>query len=223
LDTAARDGVGVSAPLTDRLTRRWVRAYTRPLPAELREERRAEVDSDLWEHRSDTRERGLGSTLTALEVAGRLLAGIPADLAWRHTHRQMTRGVRRTTRIERNPMAVTTTTAKLGYPTWLTLLAAVVGGFATLAGITATIAGVIDSGDGNAAWGFLFFTVGAGILFGLWLVNRAPLASVVLLALGGIGFGLVTYWMVATIAVGLVIAIGAALSAPRVLRSRSSA
>ena len=62
-------------------TRTWVRLYTHGLRPGLCEARRAELESDLWEH---TRAAGEGpSATTAFEIAARLVVGIPADLSWR--------------------------------------------------------------------------------------------------------------------------------------------
>jgi len=69
------------------LVRRWVRLYTRGLPAELRDGRRDEIDADLWSQLEEATLLGrpLGSTNT--EIVTRWLAGIPADLSWRIEHR----------------------------------------------------------------------------------------------------------------------------------------
>ena len=120
-------------------------------------------------------------------------------------------------------MTATVTRPKLGYPTWLTILSASVGALATLMGLIQTIADIVDRDADSGVWGVAMMTAGAGLLLALWLVRRAPLASVVLLALGGLGFGALTFWMVVTVLVGIVIAVGAALSTPRVLGARPSA
>jgi hypothetical protein len=116
-----------------------------------------------------------------------------------------------------------TTATRFGYPTWLAIVAAVVGAFATLMGLAAAIVHIVDSSDDSGYFGVLLLTVGVGLLLALWLLRRAPLASVLLLALGGLAFGLVTFWMVVTVVLGVVIAVGAVLSAPRVLGARPSA
>lgn len=68
---------------TSDLVRVWVRLYTSGLPAGLRDERRAEIESDLWEHQSHSRlenQRAMGLSMVML---ARCLAGVPADLSWR--------------------------------------------------------------------------------------------------------------------------------------------
>ena len=66
-----------------RLTRRWVRLYTAGLPTEVREARRAELESDLWEQEQEAGAAGCRPTTTALHVQRRFMLGIPADLSWR--------------------------------------------------------------------------------------------------------------------------------------------
>lgn len=65
----------------ERLALWWVDRYTRGLPAGTREDRRAELASDVWEHRADGGE-GLA---TQLAIACRCLRGVPADLSWRRS------------------------------------------------------------------------------------------------------------------------------------------
>lgn len=72
------------------LTRAWVRSYTRGLPAAARDTRRSEIESDVWEQRRAEHARGRRPLATALGVLGRVLRGVPADLAWRLEQR--TRG-----------------------------------------------------------------------------------------------------------------------------------
>ena len=64
--------------------RAWTRLYTWRMPPDLREARRAEIESDLWEFRQDAAHaRGVGP---AAHVLVRLLRGVPADLVWRTEH-----------------------------------------------------------------------------------------------------------------------------------------
>jgi hypothetical protein len=70
-----------------RLTRWWVRRYTRRLPTSVQAARQAEIDADLWDHWHDHAAEGR-SFAVALEVVGRLVLGIPADLAWRHAQKR---------------------------------------------------------------------------------------------------------------------------------------
>jgi hypothetical protein len=62
--------------------RAWVRLYTIGAPVELREIRRSEIDSDLWEHESEARANGTPPVLVAMEIALRTFLGVPDDLSW---------------------------------------------------------------------------------------------------------------------------------------------
>jgi hypothetical protein len=66
-----------------RVAAAWARFYTRGVPATARDERLAELESDLWEHRAACGE-GLGPQLAILS---RCVRGMPADLAWRRASR----------------------------------------------------------------------------------------------------------------------------------------
>ena len=67
--------------LAIRCVREWTRLYTWRMPPPLRENRRAEIESDVWEFQSDAAgDSGFGS---ALHIFLRLLIGVPDDLGWR--------------------------------------------------------------------------------------------------------------------------------------------
>jgi len=65
--------------LAERLARGWVYLYTLGLRPEARAARRAEIASDLWEHRHDAATDPAGF---AASVLWRVLAGMPSDLVW---------------------------------------------------------------------------------------------------------------------------------------------
>lgn len=68
--------------------RRWVRLYTRRLDDGPRDRRRAEIESDLYEHRAEAIAAGATGHRLAAEILGRVLVGMPADLSWRRAYRQ---------------------------------------------------------------------------------------------------------------------------------------
>ena len=88
----AQGSVRDAGALAAAMTRRWVRGYTAWVGAEAAERRRAEIASDVWEQRADARERGAAPATAALSIAGRVVAGIPADLMWVRTQRLAMRG-----------------------------------------------------------------------------------------------------------------------------------
>jgi hypothetical protein len=63
--------------MATRAVRAWTAAYTKGLPSELRAARRAELASDAWEQLHDP------ANATTWRVLGRLVRGVPGDLAWR--------------------------------------------------------------------------------------------------------------------------------------------
>jgi hypothetical protein len=84
----ASPGPRASAPATSGLTlvtalvREWTRAYTWRLDPAIRDRRRAEIESELWEFAQDP-DRGHHP---AAHMLARLLTGIPDDLSWRAEH-----------------------------------------------------------------------------------------------------------------------------------------
>jgi len=121
-----------------RLCRSWASVYTRGLPAEITERRLLEIESDLWDHLHDpdTAER---------EILGRMLRGIHADVWWRYRTllessgaRQRSHDMTTTTRNWWTPatVAISIAVATLG------LLAVVIGGTASGAGVLGLQAGV---------------------------------------------------------------------------------
>ena len=65
------------------LVRLWVRLYTRGLPAEVAARRVDEIESDVWDQIEEASLAGQSPREMNAEILLRLLAGIPADLAWR--------------------------------------------------------------------------------------------------------------------------------------------
>ena len=66
-------GLAVSA------VRAWTRVYTLGLPPELRDRRRDEIESDLWE----SVQGGRTDATLAWQIWGRLIGGLADDLGWR--------------------------------------------------------------------------------------------------------------------------------------------
>ncbi len=61
----------------------WVDVYTRTAPVDEAADRRGEVESDLHEQAAAAAARGTPARRVSWEIAGRLVRGMPADLAWR--------------------------------------------------------------------------------------------------------------------------------------------
>jgi hypothetical protein len=68
------------------LVARWVRLYTRDLPAPVTRRRVDEIDADLHDHIAHERAAGIGERRIALGIASRMIRGLAADAAWRGRH-----------------------------------------------------------------------------------------------------------------------------------------
>jgi hypothetical protein len=66
-----------------RLVARWVRFYTRDLPAPIARRRAEEIDADLHDHVAHERADGVRDLRIALGIASRMVRGLAADAAWR--------------------------------------------------------------------------------------------------------------------------------------------
>jgi hypothetical protein len=73
---------GIAAVAT-RAARGWTAAYTLGLAAQVRDARRAEIASDVWEHHCDIVTEGRPAWRFFGSVFGRIVRGAPADLLWR--------------------------------------------------------------------------------------------------------------------------------------------
>jgi hypothetical protein len=70
----------------------WVATYSRHLLAEVAERRQTELASDPWEQRAWAQAVGAPAPAVALSILRRMIAGMPADLRWRHSQLAATRG-----------------------------------------------------------------------------------------------------------------------------------
>ena len=70
-------------PLPVRAAEGWATLYTRGLPSEIRDARRAELRSDLWEHLQHASSNGDSQLRWSIQVLGRVARGMTADLWWR--------------------------------------------------------------------------------------------------------------------------------------------
>jgi hypothetical protein len=65
------------------LVRRWVGFYTRGLSADVRDGRREEIESHLWDQLEEATSTGRSDRSIGGEILMRLVLGLPADLSWR--------------------------------------------------------------------------------------------------------------------------------------------
>ncbi len=120
-------------PTAVRVCRTWTLLYTRGLPVEIRERRRQEIESDLWEQLHDSNEP------TRRGVLGRTLRGIHADVWWRYRTLLEQRGARQRS----HDMKKTT-----GSGTWWVPVTVVLGVVIATMGILGLALG--DAGEGGS-------------------------------------------------------------------------
>ena len=68
------------------LVARWVRFYTRNLPAPIAQRRVEEIDADLHDHIAHERGHGISDRRIALGILSRMVRGAAADTSWRGRH-----------------------------------------------------------------------------------------------------------------------------------------
>jgi len=176
------------------MTRSWVAVYTSGLPRELRDGRRAEIDSDLWEHRqiAELTEEPQGET--ALQLLARLVLGVPSDLMWRLESGHSVRNERSISMNESGAMRS------------LVAVGVVVALFLVVTGIGAVVDSLVqgDLASGQAGFGAISVLAGAAVGSGLLTSRRNPLLGIGLVAAGAITVAAAWYWMlVITIPVGI--------------------
>ena len=172
------------------LVRVWVRLYTTGLEPDLRFERRAEMESDLWEQRHLAAVNRQSWTATSLAIWGRWAAGIPADLSWRVDQR-------RNKQPDRKELAVPN---PFGRNWWqmLAVIAAVASGYL---GVQQLLSDDVTSAVTPGKIGGLVVFCGGGalVLLGLALFRRYPRRGAILVLIGlapasligGLGLGIV--------------------------------
>ncbi len=169
------------------LTRNWTDLYTWRLPEVLREGRRAEIESDLWEHQRQADLQGADATDTATEILLRFVFGIPSDCVWRFETGVALRAEKRT-----DVMNIATGRSKV-----LIALTGVAFLMIVITGISITSHGWDDSA--NLGWmltGIIPTAIGApSILAGFWLVTKRPGLSILLVTVGCLVTALVWFWM----------------------------
>lgn len=175
-------------PIAELVVSAWVRMYTVGLDAGNRYDRRAEMESDLWEHRNSAASEGKGSVAASLSIVGRWLAGIPADLSWRASRRNHSGQAKE--RVVKNALG--------NYWQGLAAFAAVATGYL---GVRQFFTDEVSAGvNAGKVIGLVVF-VGAGLLVlaGLAVHRTSPRSGALMVmlgvlpmaALGGFGVGLV--------------------------------
>ena len=205
------------------LVRWWAATYTRGLPVEVAVTRRAELASDLYEHKEN------GGRAAA--IVGRMLRGIPADVLWHLDERRA---------MSTNAAAVTgrPTGLRAAWATliqaWFTPVAALIGAF----NVVLAIGIALEPGGtmpGRALGPAVLLLLAAGLFGGLYLRwasgfgaagtprpsrARAATAAVGGLATVAVAYGVVGFAGFAAGGVAIAIGVGLMLIAVRSRRDR---
>ena len=192
-----------------RFVRAWTRFYTRGLSPETAAVRRDEIDSDLWEHAR--------SGPSSLQVLGRWLLGVPADLIWRAE--QVGAGGR-----QRSASGLTVRTS--GLQKGMIGLTFAVGLFLVGMGVAFIVTGHYNQESTSdtpaialGVYGGVPILAGLLITLGVFDGSRRPRRSAWIIAAGVLLIGLLWFWLfMFTIPLGILI-IGSALARSRRLTS----
>jgi hypothetical protein len=177
-------------------TRAWTALYTRGLPAEVRGERREEIDCDLWEHQRQADLQREPATNTAAAILLRLIMGIPADMTWRLEAGANARSGKGTQMNDSWTMR------------GLLALALAVAAFPAVIGVLVAIGanGEIDGTSERLFWGISQTIIGTAIISGLVISARRPSLGIGLVAAGTIAISALWYWFaMITVPIGLVL------------------
>jgi len=166
------------------MARSWVVLYTLRLPLEIRESRRSEIDSDLWEQQGLAASRGDPALGTAIEVLSRMLLGIFDDLIWR-----LEAGVS----VTKGQISVNDTwPMRIGFiVVMLPLAFLIVNGVA----IAFFGAGDFDNSTEHFLWGLSFLVCPLVTAVGLWLCRTRPKLGLGLVVGGALSPALLMFWM----------------------------
>ena len=176
------------------MTRSWVSLYTSGLPPEFRDSRRAEIDSDVWEHQQIAEFLDQPPGGTALHLLARLVMGIPCDVTWRLEAAHSAQSERSISVNESGTMRS------------LVVVGVVVALFLVVTGIGAVVDALVqeDLASGQAGFGAISVIAGAAVGSGLLTSRRNPLLGIGLVAAGAITVAAAWYWMlVITIPIGI--------------------
>jgi len=175
--------VNAALTLTVGMARSWVTLYTLRLPLEIRESRRSEIDSDLWEQQWLAARRGDPALGTAIEVLSRMLLGIFDDLIWR-----LEAGVS----VTKGQISVNDTwPMRIGFIALMVpLLLLVANGLGMMLGN-----GEFDNAQEQILWGLSFLVAPLVAAVGLWLCRTRPKLGLGLVVGGALSTALLMFWM----------------------------
>ena len=177
------------------LAQAWVRLYTAGLRPNVRDGRRAEIASDLWEQQQAASVLENRSGGTALQVLARVLLGVPADLSWRVTAGRM----RRVDSLPERRVRMNRSLAQKGFLVVALLLTAFylfLGVSNALINQEPTFVERFGAFWGGVLGSLIGFIPAALIAAGLWLQRRAPVRGGILVLVAAVPVAVGMYWTV---------------------------
>jgi len=203
--------VGRWLAVAQRAVRGWVSVYTRAIAPPVRQARRDEMESDVWEHVRDGLDGGIAEPLIAVALLERMLRGIPSDLSWRRTHLSV--ATEAAADGKERPMLVELKR------NWWQILAGVF--MAWNAFLISAYAEAPDIASGDRLRLIAIPTVAVVLLGGgLLLRRRSRVAGDLAVAVGAIPAYLSAFWLVPVILPAAAVAIGALADAATVRMRR---
>lgn len=186
------------------LAERWVRCYTVWVGAEAAERRRAEIASDVWEHRAHEMATGSPAWLVAWSIVGRVVGGAPADVSWVHTQRAAARG--RPNHGEADPMSILSSIARRWWVAGALLVAAFY--------VVIVVGNLSEPGMPSLDGAIMAGAFALLILTGTALRRRQPRAGAILILLGTVPAAM-AWWFPGILALAAAVSIGAVAEAAR--------
>lgn len=178
------------------LTRAWTATYTRGLTADLRRERRDEIDCDLWEHQRLADLQRTPVSGTAIEILLRLFFGMPEDILWRFEAGSQS-AIGKGTQVNESESVLIR---------GLSVVAIIVAALPVAMGLSAVF-GV--NGEWAGTWertiyGGLWASSGVAIVAGLILSKTRPILGITMVVVGSIAVSAFWYWIaIFTVPIGI--------------------
>lgn len=176
----------------------WAHWYTARVGSEAGDRRRAEIESDVWEHRAAA--AGSDADVGAA-IALRVVAGMPADLSWMRHQRAIARGVAK----QEKEFAMNTVTRVIARWWWN----AIAVGLAVFYVVVAA-GNLAQPGMPYLDGAVLALVCAALILVGTVVRLRWPVAGGLLVA-AGVGPSALLWWAPILATLGVVVLIGVVL------------
>ncbi|MBW3658456.1 MAG: hypothetical protein KY457_07445 [Actinobacteria bacterium] len=182
----------------------WTAFYTRDLPAEVRERRRREIASDVWEHEHAALAAGEHAVAVAVDILLRVVRGMAADVLWGwSTLRGRGAGSPLTGRvvIMVNRLVIAAGVA----------VTAFLGVYFLANGFSIGFGAGGDQGELYPLYGIIEMVAGLLLLAGVGIGPRRPRLAVAAIAVGAVAISVTHVWLLVLNIPATIAVIGAAV------------